>query len=117
MQNQALPVSLLEASNADIDRRQNEVSLKCRSCGSGRNGGMIETIEAMIVSPDCFCTDSTYAIRPRSSPASLPSWNCTLKCSRSSLLAEVGAAPEALRQQIESRFDEEEDGLMFDFEI
>lgn len=110
MQNQALPVSLLEVSG------QNEVSFRCRSCNSGRNGGMVETMEAMIVSPDCFCSSISSCTRRRSSPASLPSWNCTLKRSRSTL-AMIGAAPEALRQESKSSGDEEEDGLMFDFEI
>ncbi len=115
MQIQALPVSSLEAPNATSEE-QNETWFKCSSCSSEGNGDMIETKGPRIASPDCFCSSIRSCTWPRSSLDSLSSWNCALKMSSSSL-AKVGAAPDALQQRSKLSGDEEEDDLMFDFEI
>ncbi len=115
MQTQALPLSSLEASNTTSDN-QNEEWLICSSCRSGGDGGTNETKGPRVVSPaDCFCSSSSSTrSRTSSVPSSLPSWEYTLERSSSTL---AGAAPEALQQQSKLSGDEEEDGLIFDFEI
>lgn len=114
MQTQALPLSSLEASNTTSDQL-NEEWLVCSGCRSGEDGGTMDTKGPRVVSPDCFCIGSSTRGRTSSLPSSLPSWNYTLESSSSSTLA--SAAPGALQQQSKSIRDEEEDGLIFDFEI
>ncbi len=114
MQTQALPLSSLEASNATSDQL-NEELLVCSSCRSREDGGTMYTKGPRVVSPDCFCIgSSTRRGRTSSLPSSLPSWSYTLERSSSTL---ASAGPEDVQQQSKSSGDEEEDALIFDFEI
>eukprot|EP00986_Skeletonema_menzelii_P017921 scaffold22797_cov152-Skeletonema_menzelii.AAC.1 len=103
MQTQALPLSSLEALSATSDNH-NEEWVVCNSC-SGKGDGEKDTKgQRVFLSPDCWCrSDRTH------SSSSLSWRSCSVP-------KESGAAPDALQQHSKSS-DEEEDGLIFDFEI
>ena len=112
MQTQSLPLSSLEASNTTSDNR-NEEWFTCSRCSGGGDGDWKETKgRRIVVSPDCCCSSS----RTFASPSANPSWNYNLKGS-SSTLNQSGTALEVLQQQSKASGDEEDDGLIFDFEL